>query len=395
MRRVLGVLLICFISSPLFAYRSSSELINVPSAKMPIAGQVEYGGGVRFFVKDDKELKNYGTAFFTASLSDRFQYGLNVRDDLVALHSFQGQLYSSFNEKKQRGHYWAAGVKNIGYTTPKMKTSDPILDYFLAYSFDLPQIDTTYHLALSYDRADTRKLVFLAGAEYGFFFGKTMIEWDGSALNLGLKFRMAKSEYLYVTVCPTPVTSKERSPEYVSLGYTFTDNIWDKLRQTMVPRSEYEPKIATMDLRLNVLDAKQQALSDLLSTEFLSKIEAAFLRDSENEKFFDKQSKAVTKGAISHMQKGMEFYYQGKFKSARNEYETVVSLLPNYYLGYVRLGSIHYQLGDLAKAREYWVKALTFKVDNLALKAYLERMVGSIPEPVLIEQHEVIDEVNP
>jgi len=379
MRRILIALTICSLSQPLFAYRGASELINIPSAKMQKAGEIEYGGGLNFYVKNDITLQNSGLMFFHAALSDKFEYGLTVRDDLSALHSFQGQLYSSFDYKKQIGHYVAAGVKNVGYTTPKVKTTDPVLDYFVCYTMDIPDMGTRYHTGMAYDRSGTRQLVVLAGAEYDFFFGKTMLEWDGRAVNVGIKYRIASNEYFYITVTPTPVSSKTRSPQYVSIAYTLTDNIWENFKKLAVTRPEFEQHVASTDTRLSVVEAKQKALADLLSTEFLSKIETSFLSDTENQKFFNKESKSVVKAAIARMQKGMEYYYQGQFKAACDEYETVVSLLPEYYLGYVRLGSIQYQLGDKVQARRYWEKALTYKIDNPSLKSYLERMLQGLP----------------
>lgn len=54
----------------------------------------------------------------------------------------------------------------------------------------------------------------------------------------------------------------------------------------------------------------------------------------------------------------------------------VVSLLPTFPMGYVRIGSIYYQLGDNYKAKKSWQKASDLQPKNTSLVEYLERMVA-------------------
>ena len=76
------------------------------------------------------------------------------------------------------------------------------------------------------------------------------------------------------------------------------------------------------------------------------------------------------------MQRGLEYYYKKEFKAALEEYKTVVSLLPTFPMGHVRLGSIYYQLGDKYRAKKAWEKALELEPNNPSLKDYLKRMIN-------------------
>ena len=60
-----------------------------------------------------------------------------------------------------------------------------------------------------------------------------------------------------------------------------------------------------------------------------------------------------------------------------SEYEKVTTLVPTFSIAYARLGSIHYKLGDLEKARENWEQSLELDPSNDSLKLFLKRITPS------------------
>ena len=95
--------------------------------------------------------------------------------------------------------------------------------------------------------------------------------------------------------------------------------------------------------------------------------------------------------ALEHMQRGLEFYYQENYKLALNEYEIVITLLPNLSIGHARLGSIYYKLKNIEKARYHWAKALELNPENSNLKIFLQQVTPQKNQPTNSPPSETLD----
>jgi tetratricopeptide (TPR) repeat protein len=394
MYRIVGCFFLLWcLSVSTFAYVNAGELLYTPSAIMPKAGNVEYGLRAASYVKDGTTPYLTYRSFFKFSLIDKFEYGMTIGDDFAVRHSLQGKIFTDIGP--QIGHHVAIGVKNVGVVTENLLTTEPVFDYYIVYSLDFLENKTSYHIGYSYERSEIRKGLVTGAVEYRYDFGSTIFEWDGRATNFGLKYNSSPDTSMYFLVSPTPVESEDRSPIYFSLGFTFSENIFQKFQKTMVLQEQLDNEMTIVDHRLKAIEARERALADMISVDFLNQLETSFIDRELIQRKMDKETKSLVKGALAHMQKGLEHYYKHEFSSALEEYKIVISLLPTFPMGYVRMGSIYYQLGDNYNAKKHWEKALSLKPKNNSLVEYLDNMVAkaSYEDPLEVPIVESIEPV--
>lgn len=372
------------------AFQGGAELVTVPSAIMPEGGTAEFGVKTSGFVKNETEFLYDSSLFMTFSLTDDLQYGFMVRDDFNSRHSLQGRLKSYYSADGNVGQHFAVGVKNVGYVTKNVETTEPVYDFFAVYSLELKEHRAAYHVAFTQDRKDGRRPAIVGGVEYGFDFGSTVFEWDGQTINLGLKYTKEKGRNLYFSISPRPLEKDGYHPLYASIAYSISDNIFEKFAKSIVSRSDYEKDQTLVDNRIKTIEARESALADMIAVDFLSQLEQSFIDRQLVKKKMDTETKSLVKGALGHMQRGLELYYKKEFKAALEEYKTVVSLLPTFPMGHVRLGSIYYQLGDKYRAKKAWEKALELEPNNPSLRDYLKRMINTAEKEELPTERQPI-----
>ena len=378
--RYLIIGFVVFLSHVVLTYQSNNELVLVPSAVMRPAGTVEYGFSSGFFVKNNTTLEADSSIFFRHAISDRFEYALTVGENLNPQAGIQGDVYQYVDYTYNLAHHVAVGVKNIGWNLSDRVTTEPVYDFYTVYSLKLLDQDSMYHVGYTFDRADNRKMLFFAGSEYVFKFGTTMAEWDGKSLNLGFKYTLNPGQNMYISVSPRPIKDGFNNPKYFTFGMTFSDNVFNQFRKKVVYVDQYTKEWNHLDTRLKIVEAKEKAMAEMLTTDFLEDLEASFIDRRLIEKKMDTETKSLVRGGLSHMQKGLEHYYAGKFQRALDEYKIVVSMLPDFAMGYVRLGSIYYQLGEKYKARVNWERALQLNPSNANLKLFLTRVLAEEKE---------------
>jgi hypothetical protein len=373
-RLILTGFCLFFLSVSSYAYVNAGELLYTPSATMPNGGYAEYGLRGASYVEDKSAAKTDYRAFFKMSLVDNFQYGMSVGTDFSFRHSLQGKIFSSVNE--EFGHHLALGVKNVGVVTANLITTEPVYDYYVVYSLDSIRNRTTYHIGYTYEMSESRVPMVTGGVEYRYGFGSTIFEWDGRASNFGLKYSTGKGQHVYFLISPTPVEIEGRFPVYYSIGFTFSENIFQTFTKEVVLKKDMKEEMLVLDHRIKAIEARENALADMMSVDFLSQLEESFIDRELIERKMSQETKGLVKGALAHMQVGLEHYYKGDFKKALEEYKVVTSLLPTFPMGYVRIGSIYFQLGDNYNAKKNWEKALRLNPKNKSLTEYLERMIS-------------------
>ena len=395
------ILLLLFITTPILAYNSSNGLIYIPKAKMAEVGYTEYGLVNNIYQHENEEKSKYqGQGYFRYAVSDRFEYGLGVLDSQHAVHHLHGNIFSHEDEGIGLGHDLAIGVKNVGWEPPSILVNEPVYDAFIAYSLSILNSGASYHFGVARDKLDDEIILYMAGAEYAFPFGVISLEWDGRAGHIGYKYYSGDRGLFYVAISPSaPVLTNNTqvmSTRFVSIGLSFQDNIIKRFRKKMVSRRDLEDEIDKVNLRISLIESKEKALAEVTSAAFLDELEKQYL----DNKFFDKEvrvgSKSLLKGALSHMQRGLEYYYQGDFEAALEEYKIVVSLMPDFSMGHARLGSIYHQTGNVVRARDHWEKALALNPRNEALRALLKKQLnrpdnsisGELIEPMQKEKAE-------
>ena len=72
--------------------------------------------------------------------------------------------------------------------------------------------------------------------------------------------------------------------------------------------------------------------------------------------------------ALIHLSNAIKYYYSNKYDLAIKECKKALRLAPRLALGYIRLGSIYYKIGNLQKAKYYWKKAKEIDPTNPELK---------------------------
>ena len=371
-RLVFNFLLAGVLSSQILAISSVSELFVSPKATMPERGTVEYG--IEYYYESRQ---NY---FYKFSLSDNFQIGMNVTQDfdtLMAMHStvFDFELFSA-------KHYIGGGYKNLGWDLTVDKYNTPVIGKYGVYSVYLPHFNSSYHLGLAQYKVDSQ-YYFTAGAEYNFKMFKTMAEWDGRQVHFTLQYNIFKNYDFFVVLTPAP---------YDGLGVSDSTNLAvSVLRRDLFFNQknqidELNKKYTNLKKYVDVLDSKLEVVREFSSTDFLEEFQQFMLQEHMVEKELTQEKKSIIRSALDHMQRGLEFYYKGQFNLALQEYKLVVELVPNFSMGYTRLGSIYYKLDDLKNAKLNWEKALALDPSNQSLKVFLKRVT-----PIDVDEKETLD----
>lgn len=378
MKRWVGLVLgVCFASLS-YAYQGSNGLVYIPKANMEAAGYSEFGLVSNFYQAPDLGTTKYQpVVYFRYAVSDFFEYNVVANDELQALHSLHANVLSVHDPRTGLGHDLAFGIKNVGWTTPNTVMNEPVYDLFAAYSLSILGTGSSYHVGISRDKLDDHALLYLFGAEYAFPFGVATVEWDGRTIHLGYKYYSGTRGLFFVTISPIPIEREGFNNRYVSLGISFRDNMIERIKSGMVSRKVLDDEITKLNQRISLIESKEKALAEVTSRAFLDELEKQYVDNKLMEKSLKTGSQSLVKGALSHMQRGLEYYYQGNYKLALEEYKIVVSLMPDFAMGHARLGSIYHQLGNDIRAREHWEKAMALNPRNDSLKAHLLQQLNT------------------
>ncbi len=373
-RRIILVVLSCMLLNVTVYHGvpSTSELVIVPHAVLPKKGVVEYGIEEKVYEFDNKIKYSELVVFFKSGFADTFHYNLEVTDTFDTLHSLSAQVMDITSDGYR--HRLAFGFKNLGWDKTKgVRTSLPVIHSYGVYTFTIPKRRAHYHVGIA-DYKNTGYDVLMFGVHYDFTRVTTMAEWDGRQVHFGARFNVSDQLRFYTSVSPSPFQGFGPYYHYASFALSYKLNIYKDLLLEKEKVMEMEQRYEDIATRMKVLDAKTDVIREFSSLDFLEEFEAFLLKQHLVEKELEEESKTMIKSALEHMQRGLEYYYAGQYELALKEYKLVVSLLPNFSIGYTRLGSIYYKLGDVKQAKFYWEKALKMDPNNNGLKAFLKRV---------------------
>jgi tetratricopeptide (TPR) repeat protein len=237
---------------------------------------------------------------------------------------------------------------NIGYNQKTDESSEPIYQFFSAYSLELPKIGMFCHVAVAEDKKRPNESVVSFALSKSFKLASFFFEWDKNFANLGIKYRFKKGNAIMVSVSPIPVGSRSLHPFYLSFRYSLSENKGRKHVNSIGDSSS-----------LSGLDSRMKAVSSSLQPKLLN------------------ERSIVINKSLEYMQKGLEAYSKKDFESALDNYHKVVELTPQFYLGYVRLGSIYYRINQIEQAKSMWRKALEINPSMNELRNSLSSLFNS------------------
>ncbi|RAP37703.1 hypothetical protein DID80_03820 [Candidatus Marinamargulisbacteria bacterium SCGC AAA071-K20] len=388
MKRALTLFLL--LTLPVWAYEGSNELITVPSAYMQKIGYVEFG---TFF---DYELKGQsGTTgdkvqylnpsfFLRTALTNNFEYDLIVNNNMSSYHNFHASVFSRTSKKKTH-HNFGLGVKNLGWKNVTLldeenKTNYLVMNLFMVYSINSPITGSGYHLGVANDMMNPTQALILFGLEKRFLFGTMAAEWNGKATNVGLKYNFKHANLYFSWQTGKPVNAvSERVDRLFSVGISYSTNILDSIRESLVTKKEFNSAMSDVEFRMSRLEQQDELESLVRGSQFLEDLQKSMI-DAMNGKN-KKSERLPIKRAFMHMQKGLEAYYAGNYQEALGEYKTVTEIMPHSSTAYKRLGSIYFQLKDFDNARRYWEMAIKIDPDNLELKRFVKQLPDQRPLP--------------
>ena len=81
--------------------------------------------------------------------------------------------------------------------------------------------------------------------------------------------------------------------------------------------------------------------------------------------------------ALIHLSNAMKYYYLNNYSQALSECKKAIVLAPDLALGYIRIGSIYYKIGDFKKAKKYWKKAKLIDPNNPEIKVIPKNFLNS------------------
>jgi tetratricopeptide (TPR) repeat protein len=379
MRKSIIFLIFIFLSpSIIFSFRGSNELIYVPRATMENMGFLEVGTAMDYFNSADTQESSTSTYFRTA-LSDNFEYNIALDSKLNISHSFHACFWRSEGSESTWKQYLAGGIKNIGWDSTNNPAISTVYDYFFMYSFS-PTSNANYHLGAARSQiGESKDLKFICGMDLAFLLGEAMVEWDGNNFNFGVKYSPNDNYHIYIAVSPRTDDTDSNASPLITCGLSFSENVLDFMRQDLSKtQKSLDEVLKDMQTRLKVVEAKEKAIMEVNSLAFLEQLEDAYIKNKLIAKEMDNDTKSMIKGAVLHMQKGLELYYQDRYEDALEEYEIVISMLPNIPEGYIRLGSIHYKLDNIIDALKAWRQALSLDPKNIKLRKYVRNLISSI-----------------
>ncbi len=373
-RRLILKTVICLYAMSFLTYAvtSPAEMFVVPKAITPDSGDLFYGAEIQAFQNESNEFDYHKVFFYKYSLTDSFQIGMKVTEDFDTLFSLHAEplTFGLFSMK----HSVGVGSKNLGWdTSSQFDYSLPILGNYVVYTVAVPKWRSKYHSGLVQYRNGSG-YTFVAGAEYSFNNYVTSAEWDGKQVHFGFLYHLFETKDLYVSLTPAPYKGFGDLLHNLSIAYISKGNFFPKKEKIKKLSDQYEQ----LNTRLDVLDAKLDVLREFSSVDFLEEFQQFLLQEHMVEKDMSEDRNITIKSALDHMQRGLEYYYRGHYDKALQEYQKVTIMVPNFSIGFARLGSIYYKLGDLKNAKYNWEKALQLNPSNKSLKVFLERV--SSPE---------------
>ncbi|MBT5954108.1 tetratricopeptide repeat protein [bacterium] len=347
--------------SPLISYQGTSELIHTPTAMMADANNVEFGFGVQMGTDED-QFEAESLFFLKAMLGKDIQVAVKKNGDIPLLDIHAKLFETDFSEIAYK---LAAGYKNLGMTSGE---EYPVAYYgeFIANSFSLEDKDINLHIGLG-------KL--LATKEYSPFFGidvelsgsKVMAGWDGVGINLGGLYKLSDSKKIYVAFTPSPKEVSGMNSHLFEIGLVLNDTLAQKSPIDLKRFAETLKAFKASDLSS---DVSKSSKSKSNSKKRTSKKKSSKKRG--NGVVGDDIGNSLMEKALKHIQMGSDYYYEGEFIPALKEYNKVIKILPDYSTGYIRLGTILYQLDKKDLAKKYWRKALQLDPDNKEIKTFLQ-----------------------
>jgi len=275
--------------------------------------------------------------YFKTAITDRIGYSFRTpfnNDQRLGdiRHGIAANILN-LNVQKQYTHSFNVGIDNIGWNESNA-TTEPIFDAFAMYTLTPHESPFKFHFGAAHDISvlNDTKISPLAGFEYHFRWGDLTFEYDSNAVNWGVRVFQPEDHYAFYMAFVKDY--QDDSDSLVRLGFSFLDNTGSGV---------------TTD---------HSVMSDSDSPEKGSVEEDLSTPGTE---------------ALYHIQKGMEYYYDGQLVQAAVEYELVTEAMPTYSLGHERLGSIYFDLKQLEKAKKHWKKAYILRPSK-ALKNYLEQI---------------------
>ena len=378
-RLVIYLCLFVCSTSTSFAISSVGELYVSPQAVLPKRGVVNYG--VEFVYNTKQHF------FYTFSLSDNFQIGMNVTEDFEMLMGVHANLFDF--ELFGANHYLGIGDKNLGWDLSTNKYNIPVIGEYGVYTLHLPGLNSYYHFGAAEYKTDDN-YYFTAGAEYHFKQFNTMLEWDGQQIHCSLRYHISNKYDFFIAITPSPYEGQGVTEvSNLTLSFVRKDLFFNQRNQI----EELTQKYNNLKTYVDVIDAKLEVFKEFSSVDFLEEFQQFLLQEHMVEKELAQSKKSVIRSALDHMQRGLEFYYKGQYLLALEEYRLVVNLVPNFSMAYARLGSIYYKLKDLDNAKLSWEKALELDPSNQSLKIFLKRVSPVDPE-LIQKQDEVIEPSN-
>ena len=182
----------------------------------------------------------------------------------------------------------------------------------------------------------TKDYYFTAGAEYKFKRFNTMTEWDGKQVHVSIRYFLREDYDIFIAITPAPYEGANVT-ELNNLSVSFVrKNIFFNQRDQI---NDLTKKYNNLKSYVDVLDAKLEVVKEFNSVDFLEEFQQFLLQEHMVEKELSQEKKSAIRSALDHMQRGLEFYYKGQYQLALQEYNIVINLVPNFSMGYARLGS--------------------------------------------------------
>jgi len=374
--RFYQLLLACVISTSLMALAPHS-MKYVPRGNLNPAGHYDFELDYTNYSLDST-MSSQGSYHFSYAFSDLVTYGFSG-DGTGLAHHLSAVLYKTPSHMGKINHYFTGGVHNIGYESLANREIF-YSDLFLQYTLDIVGHRTEYHFGVVRDATDITSYIPIFGTLHEFDYIDVGLETSGKSVGIIFQYRPVEDVSYVLRISQSLLD--EDSEDYTTTpsqvfttGLKLHGNVFDIFRKTMVSKDDMQQELKMVNTRLSVLEAKEKALSDMSTLDMFESLEQALVNRNVIEDEFDTQTKNLVKGALSHMQKGLEYYYQKKYKAALEEYKIVISLLPNTYIGHLRIGSIYYKLDDPINAKKHWRKALQLNPSNEKLRRYINGLI--------------------
>jgi hypothetical protein len=308
----------------------------------------------------------YDPALLTFSIRSKVKYAKAVTDVMHIVLSNEydnGSLIGEFGYTfyQDINHYLGFGYRNLGATNI---TSHNIGREYLAYTYQNELIELT----VGVQRANFNSfgLSYFAGADVHINDGILFAIIDDSSAYIGLKWSMFDDVQFDLV---QNVTNQSSNVNYKTLemGFTYTEN-------EIVKR--YESKAGTKKERraLKTLEARMKAIEFIASPRFQQKLFDELKKNRISEVVLNESRESILNASLLHVQRGLEYYYQGDLEKSLLEYQLANSLTPHLALIHERLGSIYYELRRFNDSAREWTLAIKIEPDNFEVESQLKRL---------------------